>query len=93
MVGGVFSHLGAAGNPATQNAQNDTGDGENHKNQENRLLLVEIKQVAHPRDHGSEELTDQGKQGCNNGRGRSLKSSPFQKIFWKPVTDAAGEPT
>lgn len=94
MVGGVFSQcLGATGNPAAQNTENDARDGEDHEHEENRLLLVEIKQVAHPSDHGCEELTDLRKQGSNDRSRSSLKSSSFHKILWTPVTDGAGEPT
>ena len=94
MVGGVFSQcLGATGNPAAQNTKHDARNGEDHEHKENRLLLVEIKQVAHPSDHGCEELTDLRKQGSNDRSRSSLKSSSFHKILWTPVTDGAGEPT
>ena len=83
MVGGVFTQcLGTTGNPAAQNTENDARDGDNHKDEQNRLRLIEVNELTHPSNHRSEKFTDQGKQGCKNGRGRSLKSSPFRKYLW-----------
>lgn len=94
MVGGVFSqHLGAAGNPATEDAQDNAGNSDEDEDKENRLSLVEVQQLTHPSDHLGEELTNLRKQRCNNRSGRSLMSSSFHKIFMAPVTDGAGEPT
>lgn len=94
MVGGVFSqHLGATGNPATEDAQDNTGDSDEDEDEENRLSLIEVQQLTHPGDHLGEELTDLRKQRSNDRSGRSLKSSSFHKIFMVPVTDGAGEPT
>lgn len=94
MVGGVFSqHLGATGNPATEDAQDNAGDSDEDEDEENRLSLIEVQQLTHPGDHLGEELTDLRKQRSNNRSGRSLKSSSFHKIFMAPVTDGAGEPT
>lgn len=94
MVGGVFSqHLGTAGNPAAENAQNDTGDSDEDEDEENRLRLVEIQKLTHPSNHLGEKFTDLRKQRGNDRSGRSLKSSSFLKIFMAPVTDGAGEPT
>lgn len=94
MVGGVFSqHLGATGNPAAKNAENNARDSDNHKDEKNRLFFVEVNKLPHPSDHRGEELTDQGKQSCENGSSSALKSSSFHKIFMAPVTDGAGEPT
>lgn len=93
MVGDVSSEqLGTAGNPATQNAQNNTGDSENHEDKKNRLGLVEVQKLTHPSNHGCEELADLGKQRGNNG-GSSLKSSSFHKIFMVAVTDGTAGPT
>jgi hypothetical protein len=94
MVGGVFSqHLRATGNPATKDAQNNSGDSENHEDKENRLGLVEVQKLTHPSNHGCEELADLGKQRGNNG-GSSLKSSSFhKKIFMVAVTDGTARPT
>lgn len=94
MVGGVFSQcLTATGNPAAKNTEDNAGDSDDHKDKQNRLLFVEVDKLAHPSDHRSEKLTDQGKQRGKN-RGRSaLKSSSFHKFLWTPVTDGAGEPT
>ena len=94
MVGGVFSqHLGATGNPAAKDAENDARDSENHEDKEDGLRLIEINELTHPSDHRGEELTDQGKQRGKNRRSSALKSSSFLKIFMVPVTDGAGEPT
>lgn len=94
MVGGVFSQsLGATRNPAAKDTEHDARDGDNHKDKQNGLRLIEIDELTHPSDHRSEKITDQGKQGCKNGSSRSLKSSSFQKILWTPVTDGAGGPT
>ena len=82
MVGGVFSQcLGATGNPATQDSQDDTRDGDEHKDKENRLSFIEVEEIAHPGDHRGEKLTDLRQQGSNSGGGSSLKSSSFHKIF------------
>ena len=94
MVGGVFSqHLGATGNPAAKDAENDARDSENHEDKEDGLRLIEINELTHPSDHRGEELTDQGKQRGKNRSSSALKSSSFLKIFMVPVTDGAGEPT
>ena len=94
MVGGVFSqHLGATGNPAAKNAEDNARDSQNYEDKENRLLLIEINELPHPRNHRGEKLTDQGKQRGKNGSSSALKSSSFHKIFMAPVTDGAGEPT
>lgn len=94
MVGGVFSQrLGATGNPAAKNTEDNARDSDDHKDKQNRLRLVEINQLAHPSNHGREELTDQGKQRCKNRGSSALKSSSFHKIFMAPVTVGAGEPT
>lgn len=94
MVGGVFSQsLGAAGNPAAKDTENDTRDSENHEDEENGLRLIEIDELTHPSNHRSEKLTDQGKQSGENRSSSALKSSSFHKIFMAPVTDGAGEPT
>ena len=96
MVGGVSSEcLTTAGNPAAENTEHDARNSENHEDKKDRLLLIEVNQLTHPSDHLREKLADLRKQRANDGSSRSLKSSPFQKkkIFWKPVTDAAGEPT
>lgn len=94
MVGGVFSQrLGATGNPAAKNAENDARDSENHEDEKNGLRFIEINELTHPSNHRCEELTDQGKQRCENRSGSTLKSSSFLKIFMAPVTDEAGEPT
>ena len=94
MVGGVFSQqLGSTGNPATQDTQDDTANGKNHEDQKDGLGLVKVQKIAHPRNHSREELTDLGEDGSDSGSGSSLKSSPFLKNLWTPVTDGAGEPT
>ena len=94
MVGGVFSQsLGTTRNPATEDAENDARDSENHEDEENGLRLIEINELTHPSDHRGEELTDQGKQRSENRSRSALKSSSFHKIFMAPVTDGAGEPT
>lgn len=95
MVGGVFSQrLGATGNPAAKNTEDNARDSDDYKNKQNRLRLVKVNQLAHPSNHGGKELTDQGKQRTENRRSSSaLKSSSFHKIFMAPVTDGAGEPT
>lgn len=94
MVGGVFSqHLGAAGNPATKDAQDNAGDSEDDENKENRLGFIEVEKLTHPSNHLREELTDLRKQGSNDRSGRSLKSSSFHKILMVAVTDGAAEPT
>lgn len=83
MVGGVFSqHLGAAGNPATEDAQDNTGDSEDDENEENRLGFVEVEKLTHPSNHLREELTDLREQGSNDRSGRSLKSSSFHKNIY-----------
>lgn len=59
MVGGVFSqHLGAAGNPATENTKHNARNSENHEDKENRLRLIEVDKLTHPGDHLREKLTD-----------------------------------
>lgn len=94
MVGGVFSqHLGATGNPAAKNAEDNARDSDDHKDKQNGLRLIEIDELSHPSDHRGEELTDQGKQRGKNRGSSALKSSSFHKILWTPVTDGAGEPT
>lgn len=94
MVGGVFSQsLGATGNPAAKDTENNARDSENHEDKENGLRLIEINELTHPSNHRSEELTDQGKQRGENRRSSALMSSSFHKIFMAPVTDGAGEPT
>lgn len=93
MVGGVFPQcLGATGNPATQDSQDNTRDGDENKDKENRLSFVEVEEITHPSDHRGEKLTDLREQGSNSG-GSSLKTSSFHKNLWTPVTDGAGEPT
>lgn len=83
MVGGVFSQrLGTSRNPAAQKTKHDTCNRQNDKNKKNRLLLIEINQLTHPSNHLSEKFADLRKQRANDGSSRSLKSSPFQKIFW-----------
>lgn len=82
MVGGVFSqHLGAPGNPATKDTENDARDSENHEDEENGLRLIEVNELTHPSDHRCEELTDQGKQRGENRRSSALKSSSFHKKY------------
>lgn len=94
MVGGVFSQsLGATGNPAAEDTENDARDSENHEDKKNGLRLIEINELTHPSNHRREKLTDQGKQRGKNRRSSALKSSSFHKIFMVPVTDGAGEPT
>lgn len=94
MVGGVFSQrLGATGNPAAKNTENNARDGKNHKDKQNGLRLIEVDELSHPSDHRSEKFTDQGKQRGKNRGSSALKSSSFHKIFMAPVTDEAGEPT
>lgn len=83
MVGGVFSQrLTTAGNPTAENTENDARDSENHEDKENGLRLIEINELTHPSDHRREELTDQGKQRCEDRRGSALKSSSFQKNIY-----------
>lgn len=94
MVGGIFSQsLGATGNPAAEDTENDARDSENHEDNKNGLRLIEINELTHPSNHRCEKLTDQGKQRGKNRSSRALKSSSFHKIFMAPVTDGAGEPT
>lgn len=94
MVGGVFSQsLGATGNPAAEDTENNARDSENHEDKKNGLRLIEINELTHPSDHRGEELTDQGKQRGKNRSSGALKSSSFHKIFMAPVTDGTGEPT
>lgn len=82
MVGGVSSQsLGATGNPAAKDTENDARDSENHEDEENGLRLIEINELTHPSDHRREELTDQGKQRGKNRSGRALKSSSFHKKY------------
>ena len=94
MVGGVFSqHLGTTGNPATEDAQDNTGDSDEDEDKEDRLSFVEVQKLTHPSNHRGKELTNLRKQRGNNRSGRSLRSSSFHKIFMVPVTNGAGEPT
>lgn len=94
MVGGVFTQsLGATGNPAAKDTENDARDSENHEDEENGLRFIEINKLTHPSNHRGEKLTDQRKQRGKDRRSSALKSSSFQKIFMAPVTDGAGEPT
>lgn len=95
MVGGVFSQrLRATGNPPAKYTEDNARDSNNHKDKQNGLRLVKVNQLAHPSDHGREELTDQGKQRCKKRSSSALKSSSFhKKNLWTPVTDGAGEPT
>ena len=82
MVGGVFpQRLGATGNPATQNSQDDTRDSDENKDKKNRLSFIEVKEFTHPCNHRSEKFTDLREQGSNSG-GSSLKTSSFQKNFY-----------
>lgn len=82
MVGGVFSqHLGATGDPAAKNAENNARNSDDHEDKQNGLRLVEINELSHPSDHRGEELTDQGKQRGKNRSSSALKSSSFHKIF------------
>jgi len=83
MVGGVFSQsLGATGNPAAKNTENDARNSENHEDKENGLRLIEINELTHPSNHRCEELTDQGKQRCENRRSSALKSSSFHRNIY-----------
>jgi len=82
MVGGVFSqHLTTTGNPAAKNTENDARDSENNKDEKNRLGLIKINELTHPSNHRCKELTDQGKQRCEN-RCSGLKSSSFHKDIY-----------
>lgn len=82
MVGGVFSqHLGSTGNPASEHAQDNTGNSDEDEDKENRLSFVEVQQLTHPSDHLGEELTNLRKQRGND-RGSSLKSSSFHKNIY-----------
>lgn len=82
MVGGVFSrHLGATGNPAAKNAEDNARDSDDHKDKQNGLRLIKVNKLSHPSDHRGEELTDQGKQRGKNRSRSALKSSSFHKIF------------
>ena len=82
MVGGVFSqHLGATGNPAAKNAEDNARDSDDHEDKQNGLRLIEVDELSHPSDHRGEELTDQGKQRGKNRGSSALKSSSFHKIF------------
>lgn len=83
MVGGVFSQsLGAAGNPAAKDTENNARDSENHEDEKNGLRLIEINELTHPRNHRGEELTDQGKQRGENRSSSALKSSSFHRIIY-----------
>ena len=94
MVGGVLSqHLGATGNPATEDTQDNAGNCEDDEYKENRLSFIEVQKLTHPSNHLSKELTDLRKQRSNDRSGCSLKSSSFHKIFMVAVTDGAAEPT
>lgn len=82
MVGGVFpERLRTSGNPAAKNTEDNARDSDNHKNEQNRLVLVKIDKLAHPTNHRGEKLTDQGKQRGKN-RGSGLKSSSFHKNIY-----------
>jgi len=82
MVGGVFSQsLGAAGNPAAKDTENDARDSKNHEDEENGLRLIKINELTHPSNHRGEELTDQGKQRCEDRSSSALKSSSFHKRY------------
>lgn len=82
MVGDVFpERLGTTGNPAAKNTEDNARDSDNHKNEQNRLGLVEIDELAHPSNHRREKLTDQGKQRGKN-RSSALKSSSFHKNIY-----------
>lgn len=83
MVGGVFSqHLGATGNPAAKNAEDNARDSDDHKDKQNGLRLIEVDELSHPSDHRGEELTDQGKQRGKNRGSSALKSSSFHKNIY-----------
>lgn len=83
MVGGVFSQpLGTTGNPAAKNAEDNARDSQNHEDKENRLFFIKVNKLPHPSDHRGEELTDQGKQSCENGSSSALKSSSFHKNIY-----------
>lgn len=83
MVGGVFSQsLGATGNPAAEDTQNDARDSENHENEKNGLRFVKINELTHPSNHRREKFTDQGKQRGENRRSSALKSSSFLKNIY-----------
>jgi hypothetical protein len=83
MVGGVFSQcLTATGNPATENTENNTRDGQNHEDEKNRLGFIEVEQLPHPSNHLGKELTDLGKQSSDNRSSSALKSSSFHKNIY-----------
>lgn len=83
MVGGVFSqHLGATGNPATKNAEDNARDSQNYEDKENRLFFVEVDKLPHPRNHRGEEITDQRQQRGKNRGSSALKSSSFLKNIY-----------
>lgn len=83
MVGDVFSQsLGATGNPAAEDTENDARNSENYENEENGLRLIEINELTHPSNHRGEELTDQGKQRCEDRSSSALKSSSFHKNIY-----------
>nr|DAX72682.1 MAG TPA: hypothetical protein [Inoviridae sp.] len=83
MVGGVFSQpLTTARNPAAEDTENDARNSENHEDKENGLRLIEINELTHPSNHRCEELTDQGKQRCENRRSSALKSSSFHRNIY-----------
>jgi hypothetical protein len=82
MVGGVFSQsLGATGNPAAKDTEDNTTDSEEDENKENRLSFIEVQKLTHPSNHLSEKFTDLRKQRSNS-RGSSLKSSSFLKNIY-----------
>ena len=82
MVGGVFPKcLGATGNPTAQDAKHNARNTDENKDKENRLGLIEVKQIAHPGNHLSKELTDLRKQGSNSGSS-GLKTSSFHKNIY-----------
>lgn len=83
MVGGVFSQLlGATGDPAAKDTENDARDSENHEDEQNGLRLIEINELTHPSDHRGKKLTDQGKQRSKNRSSGALKSSSFLKNIY-----------
>jgi len=82
MVGGVFSQsLGTTGNPAAKDTEDNTTDGEEDENKENRLSFIEVQELTHPSNHLGEKFTDLRKQRSNS-RGSSLKSSSFHKNIY-----------
>lgn len=74
--------LGASRNPTAEKTEHNACNRQNDEDKENRLLLVKVNQLTHPRNHLREKLADMRKQRANDGSRRSLKTSSFQKIFW-----------